>query len=50
MYLINIHVQSTLVNSYPDNSDLPLIRMYLRPPFRKDQSNIIQLIRIFRYS
>ena len=43
------HLQSTPVNSYPDNSDLRLIRMYLRPPFREDQSNIIRLIRISHY-
>ena len=43
-------IQSTPVNSYPDNSDLCLIRMYLRPPFREDQSNIIRLIRISHYS
>ena len=43
-------VQSTPVNSYPDNSDFRSIRMYLRPPFRDDQSNIISLIRISHYS
>ena len=37
-------------NSYPDNSDLRLIRVYLRPLFRDDQSNIIRLIRISHYS
>ena len=43
-------LQSTPVNSYPDNSDLRLIRMYLRSPFREDQSNIIRLNRIPHYS
>ena len=43
-------IQSTPVNSYPDNSDLRLIRMYLRPPFREDQSNIIRVNRISHYS
>ena len=33
-------VQSTPANSYPDNSDLRLIRTCLRPPFRKNQGNI----------
>ena len=42
-------VQSTPVISYPDNSDLRLIRMYLRPPFRDDQNNI-RLIRISPYA
>ena len=36
--------------SVPDNSDLRLIRMYLRPPFREDLNNIIRLIRISPYS
>ena len=39
---LNCAVQSTPVNSYPDNSDHRLIRMDLRPPFRDDQSNIIR--------
>ena len=44
-------LQPTPVNSYPDNSDLRLIRMHLRPPFRDDQcSNIIRLFRISHYS
>ena len=42
-------LQSTPVNSYPDNSDLRLIRTSLRPPFQHDQSKIILLIRISRY-
>ena len=43
-------LQSTSVNSYPDYSDLRLIRMYLRPTFRQDQSNTIPLIRISHHS
>ena len=43
-------IQSTRVNSYPDNSDLRLIRMYPRPPFCENQRNIIGLIRISHYS
>ena len=43
-------LQSTPINSYPDNLDLHLIRMYLRPPFREDQSTIIRLIRISPFS
>ena len=43
-------IQLTPVNSYPDNSDLRLIRMDLRRPFRDKQSNIIRLIRISHYS
>ena len=43
-------IQSTLVIPYPDNSDLRLIRMHLRPLFCKDLSNIIRLIRISHYS
>ena len=43
-------IQSTSVNSYPDNSDLRVIRSYLRPPFRNYQSNIIWLIRVSHYS
>ena len=43
-------IQSTPVNSYPDNSDLRLIRTSLRPPIQDDQSKIILLIRISRYS
>ena len=46
----NINIQSTPVNSYPDNSDLRLIRTHLRSLFRDDQSNIIRLIRISHYS
>ena len=38
------------VNSFSDISDLRLIRMQLRPPFRDDQCNIIRLIRISHYS
>ena len=45
-----IKLQSTPVNSYPDKSNLRLIRMYLRPPFRYDQRNIIRFIRIAHYS
>ena len=45
----SIDVQSTPFNSHPDNSDLRLIHMYLRPTFRDDQSNI-RLIRISHYS
>ena len=41
---------STPVNSYPDNSDLRLIRTSLRLPFQDDQCKIILLIRISRYS
>ena len=43
-------LQPIPLNSYLDNSDLRLILMYLRPPFRDDQSNIIRLIRISNYS
>ena len=43
-------LQSTLVNSYQDTSDLRLIGTYLRPPFPDDQSNMIRLIRISHYS
>ena len=45
-------IQSIAVNWYPDNSDLHLIRMDLRRPFRADQStcNAIRLIRISYYS
>ena len=43
-------VQSTPVNSYPDNSDLRLIRTSLRLPFQDDQCKIILLIRISRFS
>ena len=35
MFLLNI--QSTPVNSYPDNSDLRLIRTHLRSLFRDNQ-------------
>ena len=42
-------IQSTPANSYPDNSDLRLIRTCLRLPFREDQSNIIRIIRISPY-
>ena len=52
-FLVSVSIlQSTPpVNSYPDNSDLGLIRMYLRPsPFGEDQSNIIRLNRISHYS
>ena len=47
---IEILLQSTLFNSYPDNSDVRLIGMYPRPPFSDDQSSIIRLIRISQYS
>ena len=45
-----ILLQSTPVNSYPDNSDLRLIRTHLRSLFWDDISNIIRLIRISHYS
>ena len=43
-------LQSTPVNSYPDSSDLHVIPMYMRPPFRDDQINITRLFRISHYS
>ena len=48
--IMQMVIQSNPVNSYPDNSDLRLIRMHLRPPFRANQSNIIRLIRISHHS
>ena len=42
--------QSASVKSYPDNKDIHLIRMNLRPPLRDDQSTIIRLICISHYS
>ena len=45
-----VEVQTTPFNSYPNNSDLCLFRIYLRPPLRDNQNNIIQLIRISLYS
>ena len=42
-------LQSTPVNSYPDNSDRRLIRMDFWPPFRDYQRNVIRLIRISHY-
>ena len=48
-YCIQI-LQSTPVDSHPDNSDLRLIRTHMRPKFRDDQSNIIRLIRISHFS
>ena len=45
--LINIYIQSTPVDSYPDNSDLRLIRMHLKPPFRK--TNVISRISHYSY-
>ena len=44
--ILILQIQSTPVNSYPKNSDLRLIRTYLRSLFRDDQGNIIRLIRI----
>ena len=43
-------IQSILLGSYPDTSDLRLIRTYLRPPFRDDQRTVMWLIRISHYS
>ena len=42
-------IRSTRVNTYPDNSDLRLIRMYLRSLFRDDRSNIIRSIRTISF-